>query len=519
MNSIGLSKYIFTSIKPLACVARRGVNILVMGPADALKRVSDVFYQMPYDVQAATEQEISEEPWQDITAMLVDMRHTIDGSIDDRVLEYVQGGGIFYACNEVMMLSKRHIPSPGVHILGSGKVCCRFGHTLTDATMRQDMLDLGLLSSHSIDPVELSRHWSLSLSSIKAFERFRMSFSAQHIDSWTFTDADTFSFRTSGNTLASSNAYDILVQHPENQKKTKEAFFDVADYFSRLHSQQLGHACMLAKVVTSTQTLLDQNYPLLELLPPGFVFVAQEQTLGRGRSGNQWVSPVGCLQFSMILHHPPVFSRLVFVQYLVALAMVKSIRAFYHVPVCIKWPNDLYIRTDGSIETGAVTNSLITGGNFKKIGGIIVNTNSINSSTMALIIGCGINVSNDRPTTCLNSVLSKVSDLDDLFTQENVLAEFMNTLEPMYTSFLHSGFTPFLEEYHQHWMHTGQLVTISADCTGSNMHPVKARITGLTDEGYMRAVDVDDPKQLFDLQPGGNRFDLARGLIYKRSAL
>jgi biotin---protein ligase len=120
---------------------------------------------------------------------------------------------------------------------------------------------------------------------------------------------------------------------------------------------------------------------LASLLSP-VLSLATHQLSGRGRGGNSWVSPTGCLQFSLRLRlslssFPP--SRLVFIQYVFALAVVEacrheSILGEWGDRVRIKWPNDVYIVEDRN-------NSRAT-----KVAGILVYT-TFSGSDVDIVIG------------------------------------------------------------------------------------------------------------------------------------
>ena len=118
----------------------------------------------------------------------------------------------------------------------------------------------------------------------------------------------------------------------------------------------------------------------MNYLPIPLVSVATHQLAGRGRGSNIWLSPPGCLQFSLLLRLPissfPA-SKLVFVQYLFGLAVVEACRSpsvlgAFGDRVRLKWPNDIYAIT---AQAGA-----------KKIGGILVNT-SFMGGHVDIIIG------------------------------------------------------------------------------------------------------------------------------------
>jgi biotin---protein ligase len=114
------------------------------------------------------------------------------------------------------------------------------------------------------------------------------------------------------------------------------------------------------------------NPKILEVLPTSILSLATYQLNGRGRGSNVWASPLGCLQWSLLLRPPPQFpnNKLVFIQYLVGVAVVKACREVTGptsdggADVVLKWPNDIYARTRGPKGEEVL----------RKIGGILVNT-------------------------------------------------------------------------------------------------------------------------------------------------
>ena len=113
-------------------------------------------------------------------------------------------------------------------------------------------------------------------------------------------------------------------------------------------------------------------------LPVPLLSLASHQLAGRGRGSNSWLTPPGCLPFSLLLRvqlsstpTTPAFppAKLVFIQYLCALAVVEACRDEKILGekvgsrVRLKWPNDVYadFGIDGKEE-------------LKKVGGILVNT-------------------------------------------------------------------------------------------------------------------------------------------------
>ncbi|KAF9476063.1 class II aaRS and biotin synthetase [Pholiota conissans] len=279
----------------------------------------------------------------------------------------------------------------------------------------------------------------------------------------------------------------------------------------------IGEAVLYGEAVTSTQTMLDKNPRLLTQLPVPLLSIASHQLTGRGRGSNVWLSPSGCLQFSLTLRVAldrfPA-GKLVFVQYLFALAVAEACRSESVLgssgageKVRIKWPNDLY----------AVTGP--AKGDLRKIGGVLVNT-SFSSGKVDIVIGCGLNVLNPPPITSL-SQLQHGSRAE--LSLERTAAAIMTKFEQMWTVFVEGkgSFAPFIDLYLERWLHSDQAVTL----TTTTPH-TRVRITGITlDYGLLRTVPERSGMSAYpakdddyiDLQPDGNSFDLMTNLIRSKS--
>ncbi|KAF9579606.1 biotin holocarboxylase synthetase [Lunasporangiospora selenospora] len=211
--------------------------------------------------------------------------------------------------------------------------------------------------------------------------------------------------------------------------------------FLRAPELTFGNWLMFGQVVSSTQTMLEKNFGLCQQLPDGFVCNATTQLAGRGRGRNSWISPPGCLQFSMVMRHPiqVKHASAVFVQYLVALAVVESVcslEGYEELPLKLKWPNDIYAEAPLEEEEEKLQGKVKK---MVKIGGVLVNSN-FNGSDFLLVIGCGVNTTNPNPTTSLNHLIrhhnKKTGKTLALFTQEKLLAHVLVKLNEMYNTFL-----------------------------------------------------------------------------------
>ncbi|KAG7095764.1 hypothetical protein E1B28_006469 [Marasmius oreades] len=273
-----------------------------------------------------------------------------------------------------------------------------------------------------------------------------------------------------------------------------------------------GEVLLYGEVVTSTQTMLDKNPRLLTRFPVPLVSLASHQIAGRGRGSNSWVSPAGCLQFSILLRVPlssfPA-NKLVFIQYLTALAIVEACRdetvlGKQGSVIRIKWPNDLYaVFGEGEKEK-------------KKIGGILVSTN-FSDGKAEIVIGCGINILNPAPIFSLSQVQR---ESDAPLSMEKTAAAILAKFEKMWRVFTtgRGDFSPFMDLYLERWLHSDQLVHLTTVSP-----PTQARICGITlDHGLLRTLPERTGWStghggFIDLQPDGNSFDLMAGLIKTKS--
>ena len=228
--------------------------------------------------------------------------------------------------------------------------------------------------------------------------------------------------------------------------------------------------------------------------------------------------------FSVVVNHPVHLTAsrpLVFLQYLTAIAVAEGVKSYEPesvygaMPVKLKWPNDIYIRKIGNGKKEAKRDEYV------KIGGILSSCNHLGGNYQ-VVLGIGINTTNEKPTTSLNAVLEDllascnttrvVGDRDARFPMspaalsclssslgtvslsgittsiktgqaaeaeattartirkikpyepEVLLARILTRLEVLYGRFLSGGFSPDLEErYYAHWLHSGQEVSIVLD--------------------------------------------------------
>lgn len=272
--------------------------------------------------------------------------------------------------------------------------------------------------------------------------------------------------------------------------------FEAQLYMEALSARNFGRFLIWSPRLPSTHDLVSQNFCEL---PVGTVCITDIQFKGRGRAKNVWESPEGCLLFSFTLGMEDGH-KLPLLQYVVSLAVTEAIKEACQakgvpkIDVRIKWPNDLYL-------------------NGLKVGGILC-TSTYRSKKFNVCAGIGLNLDNEKLTTCLNAVLHEISSGSYRLTREDMLAAFFNKFEELFQVFLNQGFQ-FLEDlYYETWLHSGQKVVIEEKHEGQPVEETVVTIQGLTSSGYLLATDADNKN--YELHPDGNSFDFFKGLVRRK---
>jgi BirA family transcriptional regulator, biotin operon repressor / biotin---[acetyl-CoA-carboxylase] ligase len=134
--------------------------------------------------------------------------------------------------------------------------------------------------------------------------------------------------------------------------------------------------------------------------PEGSVFLAEEQTAGRGRGANSWQSPQSTGIYCSVILRPALPPSEVLVLSLAAGLAVQSAihQVDSRVTADLKWPNDLLI-----------ANNVVNHNDSKKVCGILTEMNAEATRVRYIVVGVGINVNQasfpkDLPATSLRLV-------------------------------------------------------------------------------------------------------------------
>jgi len=203
---------------------------------------------------------------------------------------------------------------------------------------------------------------------------------------------------------------------------------NAASVLPYLQTKHFGHTLRCYTTIDSTNT--EAKRRAVSGDPHGTVYVAEEQTQGKGRLGRQWVSPPGDgLWFTVLLRPDCPPSKAAGLTVVTGLAVCRAIRKLCNIDAQIKWPNDI-------VHDG------------KKLCGILLETGTENGFVSFVAVGIGINV-NTRifPDEIAYKASSLYIKTGEIISRGKLLAEILNELEALAILYFEHGIETILPEY------------------------------------------------------------------------
>lgn len=127
-----------------------------------------------------------------------------------------------------------------------------------------------------------------------------------------------------------------------------------------------------------------------EKAPEGTVFLAEEQTAGKGRGGHSWYSAAGSGIYCSVVLRPQLSPADSLVLSLAAgLAASYAVEEITALKPDLRWPNDLLLTRAPSPDAPGA------GGGTRKFCGILTELNAEATRVRYVVVGIGINVNQD----------------------------------------------------------------------------------------------------------------------------
>lgn len=146
--------------------------------------------------------------------------------------------------------------------------------------------------------------------------------------------------------------------------------------------------------------------------PEGLVYVADEQTAGRGRAAHRWHSSAGAGLYVSILLRPRLApADILWLSLAAGLAVRDAVHQVTSVQADIRWPNDLLLGR-------------------KKFGGILTELNAEVTRVRHCVVGIGINVHQDDFPTELRPIAASLrSETGRSFARQDLLIALLQSLQ------------------------------------------------------------------------------------------
>lgn len=202
---------------------------------------------------------------------------------------------------------------------------------------------------------------------------------------------------------------------------------------------------LLQHLTDSTNTQLLKKLQEGQALQKGQAIVAEAQSSGRGRRGNQWYSPFGCnLYFSLYWQLQHGIQAAMGLSLVVGIAVARLVERLYGCEIKLKWPNDLYA-------------------NHKKLGGVLVELTGQTHADCDVVIGIGLNIHMPATgTKVINQAFTDVlTEVDATVNRNQLVAMLQQELVNTLLVFEKKGFAAFSDEFNRRDEFAGLSVGLS----------------------------------------------------------
>jgi len=233
--------------------------------------------------------------------------------------------------------------------------------------------------------------------------------------------------------------------------------------------QRIGH-----KVISIKSTGSTNNYATIQVIDneikEGTVFLAYEQTAGKGQLSNHWESEAGKnLTFSIFLR--PSFLE-IHRQFMLSKLICLGVESFltrYTGGVKIKWPNDIYVGD-------------------RKICGILIENAVMNSVISQTIAGIGLNMNQTQFRSDAPNPVSLKMLTGATYDLQRVLPELLKEIDHFYRELRAGHFEELDQAFHERLYRLNEWHTYRDET-----HQYSGEITGVNAIGQLCIREKNGP--------------------------
>lgn len=191
---------------------------------------------------------------------------------------------------------------------------------------------------------------------------------------------------------------------------------------------------------------------------------AKTQTHGKGRHGRKWRSPPeDGLYVSFLLRPDTALAAIPILGMALTVASVKACRAI--APLTIKWPNDLMVKN-------------------RKIGGILLETETFGEKPLFVVIGLGLNLNGSR-RNMIPGATSFFAETGKRYAPKFILKKIIKEFITLYDDFKNERFARIINETEKHLVTLGKRVTAKLKDT-----TMQGTVVGLDKSGALVIKDI-----------------------------
>ncbi len=224
--------------------------------------------------------------------------------------------------------------------------------------------------------------------------------------------------------------------------------------------------------LSSTNSWLLENTAEPEIMQ---VCVTEEQTAGRGRRGNNWLSTPGrniMCSFAWVFKAWP--NGITGLSLAVGMLVAEQLNAGYDLDVKVKWPNDLMC-------------------DDRKLGGILIELAGEATGSCRVVVGLGLNVDqSDWSHTDSSYAWQDLQGLGVALNRNEFIGNLSRELTIALRAFENHGFAPLVNAWPRFSTYQGRKIQVGDQ--HSNVI------------GVMQGVDEEGALLVYDDQGGSHRF-------------
>lgn len=252
-----------------------------------------------------------------------------------------------------------------------------------------------------------------------------------------------------------------------------------------LNDKTIAERLEIFESVTSTNTIAKQYAAENGCTAPvEKIFIANEQTAGRGRRGRSFYSPAGTGTYMSFLLSPGIeAAEAVKLTTAASVAVCAAIEAVSGLKPEIKWVNDVYL-------------------NNRKICGILTEavTDFETGEVDSVVIGIGVNVFTEEFPREITEIAGSIGDVSSKLDRNRLIAEIINSLMRLFTTEDNRlVMSDYIDEYKKRSMVIGKRIKI------------------LNTNETAEALDIDKNGGLIVMLDSGETRTLASGEISLRT--